>query len=213
MTTERAQIHVLAARFARAMPVISPSSKSKRAQRRPGGPLHPGLPRKKKLRERERPQVQTDALRPSLRSGLRLIGALLGEPMLVCHRRLRLRLWSTPNTWRQRRGARTTQFRRPRRCRSSHGIFASTAFRPTFVTTHTPLSSARNGYGESKILKIRIFSQRRIDRIFARTPVGQISLCPNAVVLGSTMAGSTCCLPYTRTGGPQCLRVSTRSLN
>src|SRR6516165_7240583 len=43
-------------------------------------PLHPGPPRKKIARRAREPQEQAGSARPSLRSGLRLIRALPGEP-------------------------------------------------------------------------------------------------------------------------------------
>ena len=59
--------------------------KKVRAQGRPGGRCTRGLAQKRFAQAQE-PQVQAVITRPSLRDGLRLIGALLGEPMLVCHR-------------------------------------------------------------------------------------------------------------------------------
>jgi hypothetical protein len=77
----------------------------------------PGAPAQKKLARARKPQVQADTLRPSPRSGLRLIRALPGEPAFATvvgamrkHRRQLKRL---------HRRARTTRLRRPRRCRTS----------------------------------------------------------------------------------------------
>jgi len=113
----------------------------------------PGAPAQKKLARARKPQVQADTLRPSPRSGLRLIRALPGEPAFATvvgamrkHRRPLKRLHGR---------ARTTRLRRPRRCRSSHGINPSTAFRSTFVTTRTPLLPERNGASQSRFLKYR----------------------------------------------------------
>jgi hypothetical protein len=122
---------VPAAYFARVVHLIHPRRKP-RAQGRPGGRKHPGPPRKRNLRERAMTTGTGGNNRPSLRSGLRLIRALPGEPAFATvvgamrkHRRQLKRLHGR---------ARTTRLRRPRRCRSSHGINPSTAFRSTFVT-------------------------------------------------------------------------------
>src|SRR3974390_1902951 len=109
MTTERTRSSILAARFARAMPKTSPLFKSEGAGKT-GCPPAPVGPRAKKLRERrEDHRWRRRTLRPSLRSGFTAYFVLLGEPMLVCHRRLAAHLWSKRETWRQRRGARTTR--------------------------------------------------------------------------------------------------------
>src|ERR1700751_1892898 len=70
---------VPAAYFARVVHLIHPRRKP-RAQGRPGGRKHPGPPRKRNLRERAMTTGTGGNNRPSLRSGLRLIRALLGEP-------------------------------------------------------------------------------------------------------------------------------------
>ena len=82
----------------------------RRAQGRPGARMHPRALARKNCAKARRPQVQAESHRPSLRSGLRLIRDLLGEPcrlppsqatMLQHRRQLGASLW----------GARTTRFR------------------------------------------------------------------------------------------------------
>jgi hypothetical protein len=75
----------------------------KRVQGRPGGRCTRGSRAKIGLREREKPQVQTETLRPSPRSGLRLIRALLGEPSRLPPSQATMRSASSP-TWRQTLG-------------------------------------------------------------------------------------------------------------
>src|ERR1700758_1807889 len=58
----------------------SPPSSKSRGRREGRVAAAPGAPAQKKFARAREPQVQTETLRPSLRSGLRLIGALLGEP-------------------------------------------------------------------------------------------------------------------------------------
>jgi hypothetical protein len=72
--------------------------------------------------------------RHSLRDGLRLISRSSPGTGLFCPRHSR---GSTPRKLSASvgRGARTTRFRRPRERRSSSDTTASTASRPTFVTT------------------------------------------------------------------------------
>ena len=65
-------IRILAARFARALHLASPSKKTEGAGKA-GWPLHPGPPRKRNLRERALTTGTGGNNRPSLRSGLRLI--------------------------------------------------------------------------------------------------------------------------------------------
>jgi hypothetical protein len=73
----------------------------------------PGAPAQRKFARARKPQVQAETLRPSLRSGLRLIRTLLGEPSRLPPSPQRsfsasLGLSARP------RGARTTRLRRPR---------------------------------------------------------------------------------------------------
>jgi hypothetical protein len=135
-------IHILAAQFASEL-CINHHPRKPRAQGEPGGRCTRGL-RAKNLREaRESPQVQAGSNRPSLRSGLRLIRDLPGEPALATvagHDALA----SSP-TWRVHGRARTTRLRRPRMCRSSTGPSPSTAFRSTCRDDRdTPLRPVRN---------------------------------------------------------------------
>jgi hypothetical protein len=76
----------------------------------------PGALAQRKFARARKPQVQADTLRPSLRSGLRLIRTLLGEPSrLPPSPRAHLAQSLAPDLW----GARTTRLRRPHQRRSS----------------------------------------------------------------------------------------------
>jgi len=66
-----------------------------------------------------------DTCRPSLRNGLRLIRDLLGVPGFLAT----VALPTSGSAWFQRRGIRTTRFRRPPRSRSPRDIKASIASR------------------------------------------------------------------------------------
>ena len=91
----------------------------KRAQGRPGGRMHPGPPAQERVARGALTTGTGGDNRPPLRDGLRLIGALPGEPAFATvisamrkhHRRLK----------RLHGRARTTRLRRPRPCRSSFG--------------------------------------------------------------------------------------------
>ena len=99
--------------------------------------------------------------------------------MLNCHRRRRAAFGVRDNLSAQPERARTTRFRRPRRCRSPHGTDPSTTFRATFTAIAIrPLLGAERGgvCAKSEILKIGIFLSEIVDRTFAGVPVGQITL-------------------------------------
>ncbi len=87
-------------------------------------------------------QVSAASRRPSLRSGLRLIRALLGEPMLVCHRRLACAFGANTRLDASVGAPGPHDFAVRNPCRSSVSTITSTAFRSTFVTTRTPLIGA-----------------------------------------------------------------------
>jgi hypothetical protein len=72
-----ARARVLATYFARVVPTDHP--RKAEGAGKTGWPQHPGLPRKRTFARARKPQVQAETLRPSLRDGLRLIRALLGE--------------------------------------------------------------------------------------------------------------------------------------
>ncbi len=138
----RTRLLILAARFARALHIVSLPRKS-RVQGRPGGRCTRGLAQKEFAQAQE-PQVQA-VITPALPARwFTAYGALSSVNLADCHRPPRCACASSalaPSLW----GARTTRFHRPRRCRTSDSINPSTAFRPTFVTTRTPLVPERNG--------------------------------------------------------------------
>jgi hypothetical protein len=118
----------------------APSSKY-RGRREGRVAAAPGALAQKTIARARKPQVQAGSHRPSLRDGLRLIRVLPGEPRVatvVLAKPLEL----SPRPWRLHGRARTTRLRRPRLCRTSIDTVTSTAFRTTFVTTRTSLSSA-----------------------------------------------------------------------
>ena len=79
-------------------------SESSRAQGRPGARNTPTAPAQKRLRERALTTGGAASRRPSLRSGLRLIRALLGEPSCLPPSQATTR-WASSPTWRQMLGA------------------------------------------------------------------------------------------------------------
>ena len=102
--------------------------RGRREDRVPAGTRGPS--REKVAQRARRPQVEaenTPAFPARMVYGL--FRALLGEPMLDCHRRLAQAFGASAETWRQRRGAGTTRLRRPQMCRSSVGPFTSIASR------------------------------------------------------------------------------------
>jgi hypothetical protein len=124
MTAEgRTRLFVLAARNVRAVETKRPRN-LKRAQGRPGAHRTHG-PRATKKHAAE-PQVRADqpAFPAQWCYGLYVISPVTG---LSCHRRS----WIIPRTWRQRRGARTTRFRRPHTRRSSRKTIAPGDVRPS----------------------------------------------------------------------------------
>jgi hypothetical protein len=97
---------------------------NRREQGEPGGRCTRG-PRAEKNARSAKTTGTGGSNRPSLRSGLRLIRDLLGEPAfatVALAKPLELR-----KSLAQHGCARTTRFRRPWPCRSSDGIFTSTA--------------------------------------------------------------------------------------
>ena len=68
MQSHRHDFPIPRACFARALLHSLPSFETEGAGKA-GWPLHPGLPRKSRLAQARKPQVQADTLRPSLRSG------------------------------------------------------------------------------------------------------------------------------------------------
>jgi hypothetical protein len=106
--------------------------------------MHPGLPRKMDLRERENHRYRriTPAFPAQWFYGL--LRALLGEPVLVCHRRLVRAFGASPRLGASVGAPGPHDFAVRNRCRSSVSRITSTAFRSTFVTTRTPLLPARN---------------------------------------------------------------------
>jgi hypothetical protein len=152
------RICILAARFARVLLTPPPSESRGRREGRVAACTR--VSRKEELREREKPQVQA-VITPAFPARWFTAYTCSSVNHSVCHRRLRkacqlsvlLGLSARP------RGARTTRFRRTQMRRSSHDTPTSTAFRTTFVTTRTPLSSARNG---STIRQIRNSENKNI---------------------------------------------------
>jgi len=123
---ERPCAVILAARFARALPLTLSLSHEERAGKT-GWPLHPGLSRRKKLRKRESTGTGGDHTGLPCAMVLRLIRDLPGEPCrLPPSAAMRLRIVGISASL---GGARTTRFRRPRPRRSSTGTSASTASR------------------------------------------------------------------------------------
>ena len=141
-------LHVFAARFARAVPVISPSSKA-RGRREGWVAAAPGAPAQKEFARARKSQVQavTTGLPAQWFTAYRRSPSVnqCSFATVACAFGARLRLGASVGA----PGLRNFAVRKARR--SSHGIFASTAFRPTFVTTRTPLSSARNGSNMRRI--------------------------------------------------------------
>ena len=90
--------------------LVSPPTKTEGAGKT-GCPHAPMGLRAKGLRESAKPQVQADTHRPSLRSGLRLIRALLGEPCRLPPSSAAMRSASAGQLDASLWGARTTRFR------------------------------------------------------------------------------------------------------
>ncbi len=152
MTIERTCNNILAAHCARALRSPSPSSKAEGAGKT-GWPLHPGLPRKRHLRERENHRYRRDhpGLPCAVVYGLYELSSVNQRLPPSSARDL----WSLARTWRLHGRARTTRLRRPQPCRMSIGMIPSTAFRSTFVTTRTPLVSVRNAGIKAQLPKKR----------------------------------------------------------
>jgi hypothetical protein len=125
----------------------------------------PGALAQKEFARAREPQVQAVTTGLPCAVGYGLIRALPGEPAFATVALARP-LEPSARAWRLHGRARTTRLRRPRHCRSSHGIDPSTAFRTTFVTTRTPLHRQRNGGSKSCI------SEKRNMNIF-RSRTGQ----------------------------------------
>jgi hypothetical protein len=104
-----------------------------------GWPLHPGPPRKRIARKRvdHRYRRRHSGLPCAVVYGL--FRALLGEPMLVCHRRLASAFGANARLSASV-GAPGPHDFAVRECAARQSArFPSTAFRSTFVTTRTPL--------------------------------------------------------------------------
>jgi len=104
--------------------------------------------------------------------------------------------------------ARTTRLRRPRRCRTSDSTSTSTAFRPTFVTTRTPLMPERNARVKSRFSKIRnrfIFYRRAGQGRSVGVRLTEV-ICPSGirrwVERNETHQASTCAVIPGRSKGP-----------
>ena len=113
---------------------------------------------------------EAETLRPSLRNGFTVYSVLSLVTGLSCHHRSRV----TPQTWRQRRGVRTTRLHRPQQQRSSTrrdqltspkdrpattlraNAVASTASRPAFVTI-----ASRPSVGQDQIALFLLLPKRQ----------------------------------------------------
>ena len=161
MAATRQQPHlcVLAARVARALPIVSPSQVRGRREGRVAACT-------RALAQKENCASATTTGTGGDHTGLpcaMVYGLYVISPVNLadCHRPRRdakHRRQVSASLW----GARTTRFRRPPPCRTSGSTFASTAFRSAFVTTrNAPLQSERNG--DSKAQN----SEKRKRNIFA----------------------------------------------
>jgi hypothetical protein len=99
----------------------------------------PGALEQKKFARAQKPQVQAVITPAFPAQWFTAYSALSSVNFVDCHRCPRDALGIIANLSASLWGARTTRFRRPRRCRTFDSINPSTAFRTTFVTTRTPL--------------------------------------------------------------------------
>ena len=139
----RTQRHLLAALMSSELCASSHPLQS-RGCREDQGPASTRGPSREIIAQRaRRPQVWAENT-PAFPARLNgLLRALLGEPMLVCHRRLAQAFGACA---RLDASVGATRPRRPRLRRSSVGTFTSTASHPAFVTfASAPLQSRRDG--------------------------------------------------------------------
>ena len=149
--------------------------KKQRAQGRPGGRCTRGR-RAKKLRE-ERVNHRNRRDQPGLPCAV-VYGLYELSPV---NQRLppssARSLWSLATTWRLHGRARTTRLRRPRMRRSSHGT--SLVHRIPLHVRDDAYAPDRTGmrrpYNGLRFRKSRMFFACRIDKVFGRALVGQIS--------------------------------------
>ena len=142
---------------------------------RPGGRMHPGPPRKKLREERVDHRYRRD--QPGLPCAV-VYGLYELSPV---NQRLppssARSLWSLATTWRLHGRARTTRLRRPRMRRSSHGT--SLVHRIPLHVRDDAYAPDRTGmrrpYNGLRFRKSRMFFACRIDKVFGRALVGQIS--------------------------------------
>ena len=133
------------------------------------------------IAQRASPQVQAVTTGLPCAVVLRLIRDLRGEPCRLPPSPAAMPL-ALPPAWRVHGRARTTRFRRPRRCRSSTGKSASTAPRPTFVTTRTSLFN-RGGMAAIKyrFSESQIFFAGHLEPSDQPDSARQISICAHAM--------------------------------
>jgi hypothetical protein len=185
--TAKTCAHVLATAFARALHQHHPR-KMPRAQGRPGARCTRGRFAQERCARARRPQVQAETLRPSLRSGLRLIRALPGEPSRLPPSSARcasIVANLAPRHW----GARTTRLRRPRMA----PLVSRRRPRPPhpasrFVTTRTPLVSRQDTRTIRLILpseKRKYFLRQGLTRFRRRRSTGKSMHKPGANSWGS----------------------------
>jgi hypothetical protein len=171
----KSRLRVLATAFRPSFASTSPS-KMPRAQGRPGARCTRGHFAQERCAKARRPQVQAESLRPSLRSGLRLIRTLLGEPSRLppsSARCVSIVANLAPRPW----GARTTRLRR----RGWAPLFGRRHPPPPhpasrFVTTRTPLVSRRDTRTIRLILpseKRKYFLRQGLTRFRRRRPPGK----------------------------------------
>jgi hypothetical protein len=151
-----------------------------RAQGRPGARRHPWALARKSRAKARRPQVMaenTPAFPARWLTGL--FRALLGEPMLLCHRRrprcVSNAAYLTPRVW----GAGTTRLRRPHLRRSSVSASTSTASRTPRIVTFAiaPLQSRRDAQDNTanqNFGKAKYFFCKGLTGIRGPSPAGQI---------------------------------------
>jgi hypothetical protein len=167
---------------------LTSPSKMRRAQGRPGARCTRGRFAQERCAKARRPQVQAETLRPSLRSGLRLIRALPGEPSRLPPSSARcasIVANLAPRHW----GARTTRLRRPRMA----PLVSRRRPRPPhpasrFVTTRTPLVSRQDTRTIRLILpseKRKYFLRQGLTRFRRRRSTGKSMHKPGANSWGS----------------------------
>ena len=199
LSQEITSVSVPAAPFARVVHQHDPLEYRGRREDRVAAA--PGAPAQRKFARAREPQVQAGSARPSLRSGLRLIRALLGEPA-CCHRRLAKPLELAAKLGAEHGRARTTRLRRPCSRRSSVGAIHVHRI-PHHVRDDrdTPLAGAERGPVNHDFRKSEtaIFLRAHLERANHLDAACKIRLSVQALFVPRSVLRSRC--PKTLPGG------------